>query len=266
VNFYSLIALLLAGSVFFIGVFTATDNTSAFLDFHAALIVFGGTAAVTAISFQMDRMWAMLKVVYFRVVKGKRVDYVAVIRDLMTVGEAYRKSDPNLQTLIRDLTDPFMRECMQNLTEEFMAVDELYHVLSIRVETINFRYSQDAKKFKAIGKFPPAMGLMGAVLGMIALLQTLGQPGAEKNVGPAMAVAMVATLYGIAFANLVVLPIAENLMEGSREMYTKNQMIVEGIRLISQKKNRVLLAEELNSYLLPGERLDWKDIDRKKAA
>lgn len=265
-NFYSLIALLLTGTVFFVGVFTATDNTSAFLDFHAALIVFGGTGAVTAVSFHMDRMYLMLKVVYFRIVMGKKINYINVIRDLMLVAEAYRKNDPSLPGIIANLTDPFMRECMENLREEFMSVEELYHVLSIRVQTIHYRYSADAKKFKAIGKFPPAMGLMGAVLGMIALLQTLGQPGAEKNVGPAMAVAMVATLYGIAFANLVILPIAENLMEGTRELHTKNRIIVEGIRLIAQKKNRVLLAEELNSYLLPAERLDWKEIEHKKAA
>jgi chemotaxis protein MotA len=266
VNFYSLIALLLAGTVFFVGIFTATDNTSAFLDFHAALIVFGGTGAVTAVSFHMDRMYLMLKAFYFRVVKGRKIDYVGIIRDLMVVAEAYRKNDPALNQIIAELSDPFMKECMENLREEFMSVDDLYHIQSIRAQTIHYRYNEDAKKFKAIGKFPPAMGLMGAVLGMIALLQTLGQPGAEKNVGPAMAVAMVATLYGIAFANLVILPIAENLMEGTRELNVKNRIIVEGIRLIAQKKNRVLLAEELNSYLLPNERLDWKEVDHQKAA
>ncbi len=76
-----------------------------------------------------------------------------------------------------------------------------------------------------------------------------------------MAVALVATLYGIAFANLIILPIAENLMEGSREIQAKNTMIIEGVKLIAQKKNRILIAEELNSYLLPNERLNWKDID-----
>lgn len=265
-NFYSLISFLLAGTVLAVGVLTATDDSSAFLDFHAALIVFGGTGAVAAISFQMDRMYLMLKVFYARVVKGRQVEYVPVIKDLMLVAEAYRKNDPNFDSIVNNLSDPFMKECIKMLKEEFLSHEELHHVLSIRVETIYYRYNQDAKKFKAIGKFPPAMGLMGAVLGMIALLQNLGQPGAEKNVGPAMAVAMVATLYGIAFANLIVLPIAENLMESTREIHTKNRIIVEGIKLIAQRKNKIMLAEELNSYLLPHERIDWKEVEQRKAA
>jgi chemotaxis protein MotA len=266
VNVYSVTALILTLLVFFVGVFTATDSASAFVDYHAALIVFGGTAAVAALSFRLDRIYLLLKVFYLRVIRGSKVEYVPVIRELMVVAEAFRKNDSALDSIIAGLADPFMRECLEMLREDLMPHDDLYNLLSIRVQTVYSRYAEDGKKFKALGKFPPAMGLMGAVLGMIALLQKLGQPGAEKNVGPAMAVAMVATLYGIAFANLIILPIGENLTEGARQIYTKNRMIVEGVRLIGQRKNRVLLAEELNSYLLAAERLDWKKIELKKAA
>jgi chemotaxis protein MotA len=260
-NIYSLIAFVLAGAVFFVGVFTSTDNVSAFIDGHAALIVFGGTAAVAAISFQIDRIYAMLKVFYYRVVMGKKVDYRPTIVDLMKIAEAYKKGDAELDRVMADINDFFIHECMENLRDGFLSFDEMKHIWYLRVNTIYYRYNEDAKKFKALGKFPPAMGLMGAVLGMIALLQTLGQPGAEDNVGPAMAIAMVATLYGIAFANLFILPIAENLMESTREIFTKNRIIVEGMLLIAKKKNKIILAEELNSYLLPAERINWKDLE-----
>jgi chemotaxis protein MotA len=136
----------------------------------------------------------------------------------------------------------------------YLEAEELHDMLMLRAKTIHGRYLDDAKKFKAIGKFPPAMGLMGAVLGMIALLQTLGKPGAENNLGPAMAVALVATLYGIALANLVILPIADNLTDSASEVNTKNRIIIEGIKLIAENKNRVILTDHLNSYLLPHER------------
>jgi chemotaxis protein MotA len=102
------------------------------------------------------------------------------------------------------------------------------------------------------------MGLMGAVLGMIALLGSLGSPGAEKTVGPAMSVALVATFYGIALANVLIIPIGENLVERAGIIRTKNTIIVAGVRLILEKTNPILLAEKLNSFLLPKERLDWK--------
>jgi chemotaxis protein MotA len=244
-NIYSLIAFVLTGAVFFIGVFTATDDVSAFIDGHAALIVFGGTGAVAAISFQIDRIYSMLKVFYYRVVIGKKIDYQPIIRDLMRIAEAYKKGDAELEKTMSEINDFFIHECMENLRDGFLSYDEMKHIWYLRVNTIYNRYNEDAKKFKALGKFPPAMGLMGAVLGMIALLQTLGKPGAEENVGPAMAIAMVATLYGIAFANLIILPIAENLMESSREVLTKNRIIVEGMLLIAKKKNKIILAEEL---------------------
>lgn len=259
-NFKSLVAFLMAGIVFAVGVFTSTDNPMAFIDYHAALIVFGGTIAVTAISFQIDRIWLMLKVFYFRVIKGEKLNYVSLIKELMILSEAYRTKNNNLKSLVDNSSDPFIKEGMNVLMDDFLTPEELAHILKIRVNTIFYRYMEDAKKFKAIGKFPPAMGLMGAVLGMIALLQTLGKSGAENNIGSAMAVALVATLYGIAFANLIILPIAENLMEGAREVRAKNEIILEGILLISKNKNKILLAEELNSYLLPGERLNWKEV------
>ena len=264
-NFKSIVAFVMAGSVFGFGALTATNNPYAFLDYHAALIVFGGTIAVAAISFQIDRMGLMLKVFYFRVVRGQKYDYVSIIRDLMVISDAYRTNDPKLPEIVKRSPDHFVQEAMGILMDDFLDPEEMAHILKLRATTMYFRYQEDAKKFKALGKFPPAMGLMGAVLGMIALLQTLGQPGAEANIGPAMAVALVATLYGIAFANLFILPIAENLLDSSREMLAKNIMIVEGVKLIAKKKNRILIAEELNSYLLPMERLNWKDLDRTGA-
>lgn len=259
-NIYSIIALLGAGAVFFVGIFTATDNVDGFLDGHAALIVFGGTVAVGSISFQIDRIWTMFTVFYGRVIKGKKLNYVDTIKELMVMSEAYRNGDPNLNNLVENSQNPFLRECMEMLMEDYLTKEEFGRIMQLRIESMYNRHDADAKKFKALGKFPPAMGLMGAVLGMIALLQTLGKPGAEQNVGPAMSVALVATLYGIAFANLVILPIAENLVEGTKESFLNNKIILEGVKLIWEKKNKVLLAEELNSYLLPGERVDWKNV------
>jgi chemotaxis protein MotA len=264
-NIKSIIAFVMAGGVFFLGVFTATKNPMAFVDYHAALIVFGGTVAVGAISFQIDRIMLMMKVFYHRVMRGDKINFIGIIKELMAISEAYRTNDPKLNDLIEKSSDHFIKEAMGILTDEFLEQEELEHILKLRASTMAFRYSEDAKKFKALGKFPPAMGLMGAVLGMIALLQTLGQPGAEDAIGPAMSVALVATLYGIAFANLAILPIAENLMDGAREIMAKNNMIVEGVILISKKKNKILVAEELNSYLLPNERLNWKDIEGANA-
>lgn len=265
-NIHSIIAFTLAIFVFGVGSLTATKNPMAFLDWHAALIVFGGTLAVAAISFQMDRILILLKIFYYRILRGKKTDFQPVINDLVELSEAYRANDPKLPEKVQNTKDPYLKEAMELVLDNYMTQEEVYETLNIRLNTMYSRYVDDAKKFKALGKFPPAMGLMGAVIGMIAILQKMGQEGAEKEIGPGMAVAMVATLYGIALSNLLILPVAENLTDGAKEMYVKNKIILKGIMLMMEKKNRILFTEELNSYLLPGERLNWKKIQNDKAA
>jgi chemotaxis protein MotA len=95
------------------------------------------------------------------------------------------------------------------------------------------------------------------------LLGALGKPGAEKLIGPAMSVALLATFYGIAIANLVIIPVGEHLGGAARELKIKNDIIVEGTLLILKKTNPIVLAEKLNSFLLPDERLDMKEVVKK---
>lgn len=258
-NFLTIIAFVIAGAVFGYSVLGATEDPKSMLDFHGFVIVIAGSIACTAISFQIDRVWVMIKVFFGRMILGKKANYKGTIKELMIIAEAHR-TNGDVRKLVEKSADPFIKECMGILLDEVIDHKSLRRILTNRVNTIYTRYSGDAKLFQSMGKYPPAMGLMGAVLGMIALLATLGKPGAEKGVGAAMSVALIATFYGIAFANLIVIPIGENLGEGAKEMRTKNSMIVEGVILIGKKTNPIVLVEELNSFLLPNERIQRKEI------
>jgi chemotaxis protein MotA len=266
-NFLTVIAFLFAGLVFGFSVLGGHGDWRSMIDLHGFVIVIAGSVACTAISFQIDRVWIMLKVFVGRMFFNKKTKYKDTIKELMILAEAYRTTG-DISKLVNKSSDPFLKECMMMLQDGVIEHNQLRRVCMVRVNTIYMRYSTDAKMFQGMGKYPPAMGLMGAVLGMIALLGTLGKPGAEKGVGPAMSVALVATFYGIAFANLLIIPIGENLAEGSKEVRNKNTMIVEGVILIAKKTNPVVLAEELNSFLLPNERIQRKEVQEalKKAA
>lgn len=239
---------------------TATDNPKTFIDLHGFVIVIAGTIVATSISFEWGRILLMLKVFWNRTILGKKPDYIRLIKELMKLADAYRNESPDLPSLVEKQNDPFLKEGMKLLLDELVDPAHLNKILKVRVSTFFDRYSDDALRFRSMGKYPPAMGLMGAVLGMIALLGSLGKPGAEKTIGPSMSIALVATLYGIAFANLIVIPIGENLTETAKEHQRKNMIITEGIKLVAAKTNPIVLAEELNSYLLPAERIDWKSV------
>lgn len=256
-NFFSLLGFVLAGLVFTFGVMTTTSDPSKFIDMHAILIVVGGSIAATSIAFQLDRLAVLFRVFLRRVLGGRKTDYVTVITDLMRLADAYR-GNGDFEKLVKSSPEPFLKEAFQIAMENVLDRERLVKVLRNRVSTQYHRYQDEATKFKTVGKYPPAFGLMGTTLGMISLLQKLGEPGSQKMIGPSMSVALVATFYGITLTNLVFGPIAENLMDSAKETRLKHTIIVEGVILILEKTNPIVLAEELNSYLLPQERVDWR--------
>lgn len=261
-NFVNLASLLFALVVLVGAMLFGNENPAKLLDPHGALIVIGGSVACVGVAFKITRAGQMVKIFFMGLFRTRLPENKAIISELMGFADAYRVNSPELEKMIDACQDPFMKESLQALVDKVLDDKKLFRILHERVNTMYDRYSEDAKMFVSCGKFPPAMGLMGAVLGMIALLGSLGKPGAEKNIGPAMSVALVATLYGIAVANLFIIPIGENLSEVAKKIRLKNKIIVEGIRHIAAKVNPIVLAEELNSFLIPSERIDWKSMKK----
>jgi chemotaxis protein MotA len=260
-NVLSVIAFVMAAVVLVLGVQSA-GRAEVFLDGHAILIVLGGTLAASAIAIQVDRLFLLFRIFFRRVIRGHKQDYVKLIEELMRIAEAYRVGSPQFQQLVDASEDPFLKEAMGAIQDQVLDEAALIRVLRARVGTMYQRQAEDVVKFRTVGKYPPAFGLMGTTLSMITLLQKLGQAGAQKEIGPAMALGLVATFYGLALANLVFNPVAENLADSAKENRLKNTIIVEGARLILARTNPVALAEELNSFLLPAERVDWKKAAR----
>lgn len=264
-NIFSILGLIFIFSVVLGGIVTTLTPKEyhLFRDIPAILLVLGGTVGVAALTVQINRLGILVMTFLRRLIGGKRIHYKKVIKELMKISEAYRAGSSflNLKTLTKDY---FIQECFQLLEDDVVKEDELFDILEERITSMYALYSDEASRFRNLGKYPPAFGLMGTVLGMIALLSNLGGADAMKMIGPAMGTCLVATFFGIVTANVVVLPIGDSLAENAKEVRLKNRIIVEGIRLILQKKNPIYLAERLNSYVLPTDRLDWKEaIDSK---
>ena len=258
-NIYSVVALVLSFLVLFVGLKLSTDDLKMFWDVPSIFIVVGGTIAALALSFQLNRLWTLIKIFLNRVVMGNKVDYKSIITELMKIADAYSKGT-KFETLINSSKDPFMKDALILADDDIMDHEELVELLDERANNIFYSYSEDANKVKAAAKYPPAFGMMGTTIGMIVLLGNLGGADALKKMGPAMAVCLITTLYGCIISNMAIMPIGENLIDSAKETYLKNKIIVEGMKLILKKTNQVVLAEKLNSYLPPGDRLDWKKV------
>ncbi|MBX3023076.1 MAG: MotA/TolQ/ExbB proton channel family protein [Bdellovibrionales bacterium] len=263
-QFATLIAFIFGAVVFGAAALTSAKNPLIFLNAHAALVVFGGTFAAAAISFSFQRLWTLSKVLVRRLLRGHGAfDAQKMIEEIMWLSEVYRNRPDQLATQLTNIKDPFLKEAMELVTDNYLSHEDLLRIMMTRTASIFQRYNEEALKFKALAKFPPAFGLMGAVMGMIGIMAELGASGANSSVGPSLALALIGTLYGVALANLVILPLAENLHDSAREIRSKNMMITEAVGLMLEKKNPILMAEDLNSFLLAHERLDWRTSKKR---
>jgi chemotaxis protein MotA len=228
---------------------TAPDKPTQYLDAHGGFVVIMGTMVIAVISIpaaEVKKFFAMI-----RVVARKEVDdRVEIINMFVEMAAKARSDVGQLSQYVDRIPDPFFRDAIQLLTQGLDA-DALVRILRRRLEVQKERENAHAAMFKNLGKYPPACGLMGTVMGMIALLGTLGQEGAGEKIGPAMSVALAATLYGVIVANLLVLPVADNLLSRTQKSIAKREMIVEGILLLRQKTNPVMVREMLFSHVPP---------------
>ncbi len=253
-NFTGLLGMISAIAVVAFTVLTTGNNPGVFKDVHGIVIVLGGTAAVALLCFPMARLFTALKVLIKKFVGGSNPDFYGTIRTIVDLAQTYRIDPKKTAEKLPKKCHPFLRDGVQALVEYGFSYDELDNVLSNALKGKKKRDQEEVKVWMTISRFPPAFGLLGATVGMIALLQTLGEPGAQDRVGPAMATALVATFYGLVTANLILIPISEKLSEVAKEDYILRDIIREGVLLIQEKKHPVFIEEYLKSFLSPSMR------------
>jgi chemotaxis protein MotA len=258
-NLFTIIGFILAIGIMITGLVISSDDLRMFLDFPSAFIVCGGSFAAVAISFQLNRMMVLVKIFFYRMIKGQKHSHTDTIREIMVLADAYRKGE-SLRSLSEKTKDFFLQDGLILLDDGILSDDECFEVMATRNENIMFNYMDEANKMKTVSKFPPAFGMIGTTIGMIVLLANLGGADAMKKIGPAMGVCLITTLYGALLANLIFIPIAENLTDSTKEVYLKNEICISGIKLLSQKANPIVVAERLNSFVKPGDRLNWKEV------
>lgn len=229
------------------------ENSKVFLDAHAAVIVLGGTLAVSLLMFPFRHLIHIIKVYAGALVGKGSTKTHDTINEIVAIAKGQQAGKP-LNQLTAVVTNLFLKESVELLAKGGFDESDLEEILETRLQIQNEEYKHQATTYKVLGKFPPAFGLCGATLGMISLLQGLGQEGAFERLGPAMSVALVATFYGLILANVFVIPMGEKLTQASKEDLNLRRIVIDGVKLIRLKKHPLLVEEYLISYLMPVER------------
>jgi chemotaxis protein MotA len=252
-NFSAITGIILAFVVALITAVTSTDSYTVFLDYHAFTIVIGGTFAASLLSFSGKKLWLLTKIFIKRVLfKNEEVNQA--VNEIVDLATGFRNDENYLQSKVSEIKTHFLREAIQMLCDGGIEPKDMDAILRKRANSIYHHHEEDAEIFKSLAKFPPAFGLLGAVIGMVAMMQSLGGADSMSKVGPALAVALVATLYGIAIANFIFLPIGENLAKVNRVDSVIREMVIDGVKLIRAKKHPLVVNEMICSHLLPSDR------------
>jgi len=214
----------------------------------AALIVFGGTAGATFLSFPLrDLMKAItsLRFVFFE----EPANTESLIQDIIRYsGVARRNGFIALEAEIPQITNPFLMKAL------VLAIDGMLPKLLLETmerENITFEdeHRRIAKVYETAGGFSPTIGIIGAVLGLIHVMENLADP---SKLGAGIAVAFVATIYGVGIANLVLLPISRKLINRVNRELALREMVLEGVVGIQSGMNPYYLEEKLRAFIEDG--------------
>src|SRR5947209_1144817 len=222
----------------------------AFINIPAMLIVFPGTFGATMASTSMEAMKAIPKL-YKKAFSTEKPDLSAQLELLVGFAErARREGLLALDDEVSELEDEFTKKGLQ-LVVDGTDPDLVREILENEIDGMTARHHHHAMPFEKAGGFAPTLGIIGTVMGLVHVLQNLSQPA---TLGPAISGAFIATLYGVASANLVFLPLGNKLKGLSAEEAELRTMTLEGILSIQASDNPRVVADKLLSFIPPEER------------
>ena len=211
----------------------------------AAMIVFGGTLGAVLIQFPLPVVTAAARRLA-RIFFEASVDLESAMETLVTMANlARRYGIVSLDAELGTITDPFMKKVLM-LAVDGTEPQELRKIVELELDNQYEREERLPQVFESAGGFSPTVGIIGAVLGLIQVMQQLDK---IDEVGRGIAVAFVATIYGVGAANMLFLPVAGKLRIRLREEQVQREMVLEGVLSILEGMNPRMLRTALRSFL-----------------
>jgi len=247
VNKASIIGIFLGITAVIGGNFLEGGRIGSIIQGSAALIVFGGTMGATFLSFSLKDILLstqMLKNVFFD--EKLLPDDHSIIKDMVRYANKARQNGIlSLDSDMKEVRYGFFKRALR-LVIDGIDPNMLYNALEQENRTFEQERGRAAKVFEAAGGYAPTIGIIGAVLGLIHVMENLSDPA---KLGSGIAVAFVATVYGVASANLLFLPIAKKMILNTKHEIFIREMIIEGVLGIQAGRSPYYLREHLGSFL-----------------
>lgn len=219
-------------------------SAGVFINIPSMLIVVGGTIAATLVRFPLAGVLSAIKIGVSMAFGSRDRDPVAMIAEVVELARTAR-SKGLLGLDNPETDDEFLKKGVQ-MCADGIETEFIKEVLGKDRDMLIERLEEGEKIFRAIGDAAPAFGMIGTLIGLVQMLSTMSDPDA---IGPAMAVALLTTLYGALISNLIALPIADKLASKMQTEYLNKTLITEGVVQISKRQNPDVLEDYLSVFL-----------------
>ena len=218
-----------------------------FVDIPSVIMVIGGTCTVIFLCFPVGNVKGFMNTVECGFIAEEK-SVQKLIEDMVSFAEIARRDGIlSLEGVTKDIDDPFIVGGIQ------MAVDGtdpelIEQIMQTELDNVADRHAAGKGLLDAIGKYGPAFGMIGTLVGLVIMLQNMGDP---SKLGPGMAVALITTFYGALLANAFALPLADRLAFRSGQEILYKTIIIKGVMAIQSGDNPRIVEQKLKTYLHP---------------
>jgi chemotaxis protein MotA len=252
----TIIGLVLALVSILGGMFLKGASPAALLNPAALLIILGGTCAAVCLAFPMKELKKVPKLLQL-IIKGQAMEDKKATIKILTKWAllARREGILTLEGELEHVDDPFLKKGMGMVVDGIQAED-IEAMLEDDIAAMKERHAAGALIFSQAGTYAPTLGVLGAVIGLVA---ALGNMSDIEKLGHSISAAFIATLFGIFFGYVIFHPCANKLKRRTKREAEMKAMILEGILSIQSGQNPKFLTEKLSIYLEEKDRNDLED-------
>jgi chemotaxis protein MotA len=231
------------------------SDIGAYIDAASVLIVVGGGTAAYFVSYPLAKALSIGSV-FKKTIKVNELSAASIIKQIIELANVARREGLlALEDATGDINDEFLQKGIM-LIVDGTDPELVQNILESEISNVEERHSTGSGMFASLGVNFPAFGMVGTLIGLVGMLQSLDDP---TTIGPKMAVALLTTFYGSLFANLIFLPLSEKLKFKSTEEILIRSIMLEGLLSIQAGENPRIIEEKLKSFLPPSERKKLED-------
>ncbi len=258
VDIASLVGIVLCFVLIVISIIIGDGSASAvfnFLDAPSALITFGGSFLCILASYQMQDYIAGLKSISL-IFKVPQINTPDVIRKIIELSNVARKEGLlSLEEASSEIEDSFLRKGIL-LIVDGTDPELVRAIMDTELTSVDSRHRKKIAFWEDLGAMGPAWGMIGTLIGLINMLQKMNDP---SSIGPAMAIALLTTLYGSMLANWICIPTATKLKGNNEEEMVVKEIMIEGLLSIQAGENPRVIEEKLKSFLTPAQKAEMEE-------